>query len=123
MNTDDATPGDELASVCAVCAQSVKHLHQSRTAVLAVNERPVPTANIYIHGNQNGHYEQSKSNMKCSTAVMPTQADAKQHEDQESDCCREAKHEDESRNANAYRAPDETRPQRLLSFRIHNGAR
>ena len=119
MNTFDATARDKLASICAVCSQSVKHLHQTWTAVLAVNERPVPTGNIYIHRNQNGCHEQSKSNIKCSTTVMPTKADAKQHEDKERSRCCETKHEEENRNAN--RDLNKTRSLGLLNFRIHNG--
>jgi hypothetical protein len=123
MNTDDATAGDKLASICAMCSQSVKHLHQTRTTVLAVNERPVPTANIYIHRNQNGCHEQGKSNIKGSTAVMPTKADAKQHEDEKSSSSRKTKHEEENRNADAYRNFNKARSRRLLSLRIHNVVR
>ena len=118
MHADNATAGDKLASICAVCSQSVKHLHQTWAAVPAVNERQraVPPGKIYIHRNQNGCHEQSKSTMKRALTVMPTKANEKQHEQEESSRCRKTKHEKESRNANAYYDLNETQSLRLLSF-------
>ena len=81
------------------------------------------TGNIYIHWNQNGGDEQCERYMKCATTVMPATTDAKQHEDEESSRCCETKHEEEGRDANAYRDLNEARSLHLLSFRIHNDAR
>ena len=90
MNAHDATAGDKLTAVSAVCSQAVNHPDKTQAAVLAVHERAV-TGNVNISRNEHSKSKQNGCNQQRPATAMQRKKQIKQGQDNEHECNGEPK--------------------------------